>query len=549
MLAIISTCALTGIDAYSVTVEVDIANGLPGFSLVGLPDSAVKEARERVFAALKNSGFIIPSKKITINLAPGGIRKEGTAFDLPLALGILKASGQIDFPNLDRMLFLGELSLDGSLRPVRGALSAAIHGKKLGLKGLVLPNENKLEAQFVSGLGIFAGANLVEVIEFLKHQNFSMDNRIGNDLSNSPKTESINSIPATSSGVVHSLAPPSLHSTSLSTPKTELDFSEVRGQAFAKRALEVAAAGAHNFLMVGSPGCGKTLLARRVPTIMPQLNDDEALETMRVYSAAGMLKGKVGFIKDRPFRAPHHSISQQALIGGGPWSRPGELSLAHNGLLFLDEFPEFHKDVVESLRQPLEEGSVTISRALQSLTYPCRMMLGAAMNPCPCGFLLDRKRKCLCRLEEINRYRARLSGPLLDRIDIHLELPVLKMSELESPVPAESSEVIQKRVQAAREIQLRRYKELGKEGEFGRIYCNGHLSGIQARNICRLGENQKLLLRKAVESIGLSARAYDRILKVARTIADLDAKEEIDSEHLAEAIHYRSLDRALELFS
>ena len=516
MLSIITSCALSGIDAYPVTVEVDITSGLPGFTMVGLPDSAVKEARERVFAALKNSGFTVPSKRITVNLAPGGIRKEGTAFDLPLALGILLASEQVQAPPPTGLLFLGELSLDGTIRPVRGILSAAIYAKESGRDGLILPMENRAEADQVEGLGIFAPANLIEALEFLRCPVFPKrlkPRRISRDF----------------------------------LDNDDLDFADVRGQSGAKRALEVAAAGAHNFLLVGSPGCGKTLLARRLPSILPMLNEAENLETTRIYSVAGLLRPGQGAMQIRPFRSPHHSISQQALVGGGGWSRPGELSLAHNGVIFLDELPEFHKDAIESLRQPLEEGSITISRTSMSLTYPCRAILGSAMNPCPCGYLLDSKRRCLCRMEEIVRYRARLSGPLLDRIDIHLELPTLGFGELESAVKGESSGMIRSRVDMARKIQLLRFKKY-PSSRGTEIFCNGHMTGIQAREFCILEAGARKLLRNAVETLGFSARAYDRILKVGRTIADLEACEEIREMHIAEAIHYRCLDREMQPF-
>jgi magnesium chelatase family protein len=525
LLSVITSCALSGIDAYPVTVEVDIASGLPGFTMVGLPDSAVKEARERVFAAIKNSGFSIPSKRITVNLAPGGIKKEGTAFDLPLAMGILMASEQIGSGSLSGLLFMGELSLDGTVRPVRGVLSAAIYAKGNGLKGIIIPRENRAEADQVNGIGIFSTGNLIEALEFIKSPVFSK-------------------APTTKVVVQRTNGDKPVNPSNL-FPE-QLDFSDVRGQTMAKRALEVAAAGGHNFLLVGSPGCGKTLLARRMPSILPPLSNEESLETTRIYSVAGLLKAGTGRLHERPFRAPHHSISHQALVGGGGWSRPGEVSLAHNGVLFLDEFPEFHKDAIEGLRQPLEEGTITISRTSGSLTYPCRSMLGAAMNPCPCGYLLDRKRRCLCRMEEIVRYRARISGPMLDRIDIHLELPVLGVQELEGPSQGESSTSIRARVESARKIQRRRF-ERGLSGSQEGIFCNGHMSGVQAREFCILEVGAKKLLRTAVETLGFSARAYDRILKVGRTIADLEASEEIKESHIGEAIHYRCLDRELQM--
>ena len=513
MLSVITTCALSGIDAYPITIEVDITPGLPGFTMVGLPDSAVKEARERVFAALKNSGFAVPSKRITVNLAPGGIRKEGTAFDLPLAVGILLASGQFESAPPDGFLFLGELSLDGTIRPVRGVLSAAIYAKQSGLRGLIVPMANRDEAVLVEGIGVFGAGNLLETLGFLHKPAF----------------------PARGRG-----------KGTQSAEVDAVDFLEVKGQSHAKRALEVAAAGAHNFLLVGSPGCGKTLLARRLPSILPPLSEEEALETTRVYSVAGMMKQGEGIPRRRPFRSPHHTISQQALVGGTGGSRPGEVSLAHNGVLFLDELPEFHKDVIESLRQPLEEGMVTISRTAQSISYPCRNMLGAAMNPCPCGYLMDRRRRCVCRMEEIMRYRARISGPLMDRIDLHLELPTLEFSQLVETRTGESSEIIRERVALARNIQRLRFK--GEGGGGAGIFCNAHMTGSQLREHCALNSGTRKLIRDAVETLGLSARAFDRILKVGRTIADLEASPGLREEHVAEAVHYRSLDRELSPF-
>jgi magnesium chelatase family protein len=512
MLSVITTCALSGIDAYPITIEVDMSPGLPGFSMVGLPDSAVKEARERVFAALKNSGFSIPSKKITINLAPGGIRKEGTGFDLPLAIGILLASGQLEPVPLDPYLFLGELSLDGSIRNIRGVLPAASYAKEKGLAGLVIPAGNLDEAGLVEGIGILGAANLLEVLAFLRNPVFP--GRRASEWTGGRESDG-------------------------------LDFAEVKGQSHAKRALEVAAAGAHNFLLVGSPGCGKTLLARRLPSILPPLSKQEALETTRVYSVAGLMKSGQRIPSGRPFRSPHHSISQQALVGGSGLSRPGEVSLAHNGVLFLDELPEFHSDVIESLRQPLEMGCITISRSAQSVSYPCRSILGAAMNPCPCGYLMDRNRRCVCRMEEIQRYRARISGPLLDRIDLHLELPSLEFSQMVGSERGESSNVIRARVRRARQVQKQRFKADAKGG----VFCNAHMTAEHLRKHCALDDPARKLLRKAVETLGFSARAFDRILKVARTIADLEASPDIRERHVAEAVHYRSLDRELSPFT
>jgi magnesium chelatase family protein len=506
MLAVITSCALSGIDAIPITVEVDIAPGLPGFTMVGLPDSAVKEARERVFAALKNSGFAVPSKRITVNLAPGGIRKEGTAFDLPLAIGILIASGQLETGPLEPFVLIGELALDGRLRPVNGALAAAAYARDSGRKGLLLPSVNLDEAAMVREIGAYGADNLLDAIAFMQDPRFP--------------------------------ARPDPASDSALDPEG-LDFSDVKGQAHAKRALEVAAAGAHNVLLMGSPGCGKTLLARRLPSILPPMTDSEALETTRIESAAGLKRIRPGLTRQRPFRAPHHSISPQALVGGTGWSRPGEASLAHNGVLFLDEFPEFRIDALESLRQPMEEGRVTIARAQQSVTYPCKVILIAAMNPCPCGRMMDIRRPCVCRMEEIKRYRARISGPLLDRIDMHLELPGLEFAQLVDEDPAESSAIIRERVANARRVQAERFK--GSDG----IHCNSHMGTVLLRKHCALSAGPRKLLQNAVNILGLSARAFDRVLKVARTLADLEMSAGIREDHVAEAIQYRSLDREM----
>jgi magnesium chelatase family protein len=501
-----------GIEAYEVTVEVDATGGLPGFCMVGLPDSAVKESRDRVFSALKNSGFSIPSKRITVNLAPADIRKAGSAFDLPIALGILIASQQIEPYCLNNTITIGELSLDGTVKPVRGTLSIAMFARKKGCQGLILPEQNVNEAGVISEMNLYPVHNLSHVIEVIKN-------------------------PVKYKGKWDALSP------DLSELSCwENNFSDIKGQEQAKRACEISASGAHNFLLIGSPGCGKSLIARRLPSILPTMSQEESLTTTMIHSSAGILKGDAGLVKRRPFRSPHHTISNMALVGGGAYPKPGEVSLAHNGVLFLDELPEFQKAVLEALRQPLEDGVVTIARTSITLSFPCRSMLGAAMNPCPCGFLLDPQKDCVCRPKEIKQYLSRISGPLLDRIDIQLEMPVLSYDELSNKNPGESSEKIRARVEAAREIQLGRFKDIPE------VFCNSHMDTRHIRQYCQLEDSAALLFKNVIEKIGLSARAYDRILRVARTIADLAQSENIKDEYLAEAIHYRSLDRTSRFF-
>jgi magnesium chelatase family protein len=424
-----------------------------------------------------------------------------------LAIGILIASGQMESGSLDPFVLIGELALDGRLRPVDGALAAAAYARDSGRKGLLLPAANLDEASLVREIGAFGAENLLAAIAFMKDPRFPA-----------------RAVPSADAGF----------------DPEGLDFAEVKGQVHAKRALEVAAAGAHNVLLMGSPGCGKTLLARRLPSILPPMTDAEALETTRIESAAGLKRIQPGFTRQRPFRAPHHSISLQALVGGTGWSRPGEASLAHNGVLFLDEFPEFRSDALEGLRQPMEEGRVTIARAQQSVTYPCKVILVAAMNPCPCGRMMDLRRPCVCRMEEIKRYRARVSGPLLDRIDLHLELPGLEFAQLVDDDPGESSAVIRERVARARAIQADRFRD--SEG----IHCNSHMGTALLRKHCALTLGPRKLLQNAVNILGLSARAFDRVLKVARTLADLDMSGGIGEVHVAEAIQYRSLDREVQ---
>jgi magnesium chelatase family protein len=509
MISKVYSSATYGINAYLVEVETNCERQIPVFIIVGLPDNAVKESRERVSAAIKNSGFEFPIKKITVNLAPADIKKEGSSFDLPIAIGLLAASEKVNQDLIEDSVFLGELALDGGLRPIRGALPIAVEARKMGKKRIILPNASAKEASIVDGIEVYGMENLTEVVDF-----------VNGVTEKTPVYTNREEIFA-------------------AVNQYQLDFSDVRGQENVKRALEVAASGAHNILMIGPPGSGKSMLAKRIPSILPPLTFEEALETTKIHSIAGIIPKDKALITERPFRNPHHTISDAALVGGGSFPRPGEVSFAHYGVLFLDELPEFKKNVLEVLRQPLEDSKVTVSRSKLSLEFPANFMLAAAMNPCPCGYYTDPSKDCTCAPVQIQKYMAKISGPLLDRIDIHIEVPAVKYKDLSADTKSESSEKIRERVINARNVQYKRFEK------FDHIFNNGDMGSREVRQFCKLDQAGADLLKMAMTKLGLSARAYDRILKVSRTIADLDNAENILPSHISEAIQYRSLDREL----